>query len=190
MGGDGFAEGDGVVDGSGGFGPADAVEEGDGAEPEMVLDDLGAGGDGALATAAHGAEEGAFGGDGLVCVVVVEACADGLEAFVVGADFDADGALADAGQHEVEGEDGGEESVRDGVADESALGGDLEVESGQAGQCEDGGVEGVAGGEFFEACGDVAAQFGELEVGSEGLDLGLTSGATGGDDGAGREVEE
>ena len=60
---------------------------------------LGVGGDRTLAAAAHGVQKSAFRRHALKSVVVIQVRANGEDAHVVFASFDANGALADTGQH-------------------------------------------------------------------------------------------
>lgn len=79
------------------------AEEGDGAEFEFVAFNLGVGGNGELAAAAHAFEEGAFGKNALQGVIVVEPGANFGQARIVLANFNANSGLADAGEHFFEG---------------------------------------------------------------------------------------
>ena len=103
------------VSGRGGaFGAADlVVAEGDGAETQLwvwAVQEVGVGGDGAHAAAAHGVEEGAFGGDAMECVGVVQLCNDGIDLLVVAPAFVTEGGLADAGKHLFDEKNCGEQS--------------------------------------------------------------------------------
>jgi hypothetical protein len=92
-----LTEQDGVADVALGFGTfGSAFPKGDGPNPQLVSEDFGMGADRALAAASHSVQEGAFGGDALKCVVVVEALADGFDPFVVLTDLDTDCRLAHA----------------------------------------------------------------------------------------------
>src|SRR5207247_7333947 len=102
------------------------------AHPELGTGDFGVSSHRALATAAHRREKHALRGDALAGVEMVEALANRGDAFVLLPDFDTDGALADAREHYVSVEDGGKEAVRNGVAFQSALGRDAEIEPAES----------------------------------------------------------
>src|SRR2546422_6598051 len=95
-----LAEFDGFLDWTFGFGAADrSVREGKHAQPELIIDHLSVGGDRTLTAAAHGGKEGAFSGDALERVEMIQPFANRSQSLITFTNFDADCALADARQH-------------------------------------------------------------------------------------------
>jgi hypothetical protein len=123
-----------------------------GFEDEFVAFDASPGAEGNLAAALERAEERAFGDDRAACLCVVEFFERDGSFGVVGAAFDADGALADGGEKRLGGENFGD-AVRGAEAIEAGFG-------------EHDGVV-FAAFDFAEAGVNVAAKVADVEIGAE-----------------------
>jgi hypothetical protein len=176
-----------------GTGPATrAIAEGDGLQFDFFLafDRVGVSGDGALAAAAHGSQEGAFGGDAVERALFIEPIAEGADAFIPGTHLDAQGGLSDAGNHEVGVKGSRQQSSWHRLSDQLTFRCDREVEASEAGGGQDKTVEFGHITEFLEAGDDVAPDFDDAQVGACGEQLGFSAGTAGGDDGFAGEIDQ
>ena len=112
---------------------------------------------------------------------MIQAFANGRNAFVARADFDADGALSHARQHFIHIQNCREQTVRHGVAFEPAFGVTRKFRRLMPAEREDCGVQFRMIGNLLHARGDIAANFYDVEVGPLREQLFLAPRAAGGD---------
>ena len=151
---------------------------------------VGISGDRALAAAAHGGEESALGGHTTQRGGMIQAGADAGGAGVLGADFEAHGALANAGEHDLEVQNAGENPGRDALAGNLAIGPDGKFQTTQAGGGEDGPIKFGLIGQLLHTGADVAANFDDIQIGTSVEQLRFAAGAARGDGGADRQILE
>jgi len=126
--------------------------EGNCPECDFIAVNLPVRGHGTEAAAAHGFQECPFGGNRVKGLAMIQPFADVFDSLVLLANFQADRALADAGQHQIQVQHGGQQPFRHSlrVCNQFAIRLDFEMETGQAGQGQDSGIELILLGDFLQ----------------------------------------